>query len=76
LGAAIAKLFANEEAKVLVGDINIAGADAVISASPVGSIIAQQLNVIRRADWDAAIERILKEFGQLDILINTRRNKL
>ncbi|KAJ6083055.1 hypothetical protein N7467_007190 [Penicillium canescens] len=69
-GAAIAKLFANEGAKVLIGDINIAGADAVISASPAGSVIAQELNVTQRADWDAAIERILKEFGQLDILIN------
>lgn len=24
----------------------------------------------KRADWDAALERILKEFGKLDILIN------
>jgi NAD(P)-dependent dehydrogenase (short-subunit alcohol dehydrogenase family) len=69
-GAAIAKLFANEGAKVLIGDINLAGADAVISATPAGSVIAQELNVTQRADWDAAIERILKEFGQLDILIN------
>lgn len=69
-GAAIAKLFANEGCKVLVGDINLDGAKAVISASPPGSIIAQQLNVTQRADWDAAIDRTLKEFGQIDILIN------
>ncbi|KAL1849966.1 hypothetical protein Plec18170_007062 [Paecilomyces lecythidis] len=69
-GAAIAKLFANEGAKVLIGDINLAGADAVISASPSGSVIAQQLNVTQRSDWDAAVDRILKEFGQIDILIN------
>lgn len=69
-GAAIAKLFANEGAKVLIGDINLAGAEAVISASPSGSVIAQQLNVTQRPDWDAAVERIMKEFGQIDILIN------
>lgn len=55
---------------MLVGDINLAGADAVISASPAGSVIAQELNVTQRSDWDAAVERILKEFGQIDILIN------
>lgn len=69
-GAAIAKLFANEDARVLIGDINIAGADAVISQSPAGSVVAQELNVTQRADWDAAIARTLKEFGRLDILIN------
>lgn len=55
---------------MLIGDINLAGAEAVISASPSGSVIAQPLNVTQRSDWDAAIERIMKEFGQIDILIN------
>lgn len=33
-------------------------------------MVAQELNVTQRADWDAAIARTLKEFGRLDILIN------
>ena len=69
-GAAIATLFAREGAKVLVGDINTAGADAVVAGCPPGSIVAQQMNVSQRKDWDEALARTLSEFGQVDILIN------
>lgn len=54
----------------MVGDINLAGAADVAAASPPGSVVSQQLNVTQRADWDSAIERALKEFGKIDILIN------
>jgi NADP-dependent 3-hydroxy acid dehydrogenase YdfG len=69
-GAAIAKVFANEGAKVLIGDLNIDSADAVINACPSGSVLVQQMNVTQRADWNVALQRTLKEFGQIDILIN------
>lgn len=69
-GAAIAKLFAREGARVLVGDLNIVSADALLAESPSGSIVVQQMNVTQRADWDAALDRTIKEFGQIDILIN------
>ena len=54
---------------MFIGDINTAGAEKIAAKFP-GSIVVQQMNVAKRADWDVAVDRILKEFGQLDILIN------
>jgi len=68
-GAAISELFVKEGAKVFIGDINTAGADK-IAAKFSGSVVVQQMNVAKRADWDSAVATILKDFGQLDILIN------
>ncbi|CAG9951994.1 unnamed protein product [Clonostachys rosea f. rosea IK726] len=68
-GAAISRLFADEGAKVFIGDINLKGAEEIANAY-TGSVIAGQLDVTKRPDWDAAVARVKKEFGQLDILIN------
>ena len=58
-----------EGAKVFIGDINTAGAEKIAARSQ-GSVVVQQMNVAKREDWDAAVDRILKEFRRLDILIN------
>ncbi|CAG9951990.1 unnamed protein product [Clonostachys rosea f. rosea IK726] len=63
------RLFADEGAKVFIGDINLKGAEEIANAY-TGSVIAGQLDVTKRPDWDAAVARVKKEFGQLDILIN------
>ncbi|CAG9955457.1 unnamed protein product [Clonostachys rosea f. rosea IK726] len=68
-GAAISRLFADEGAKVFIGDISLKGAEEIANAY-TGSVIAGQLDVTKRPDWDAAVARVKKEFGQLDILIN------
>jgi NAD(P)-dependent dehydrogenase (short-subunit alcohol dehydrogenase family) len=68
-GAAISRRFVSEGAKVFIGDINLAGADVIAKEFP-GQVITGQLNVTKRDEWDAAVEKIKKEFGRLDILVN------
>ena len=52
-----------------MGDLITTGAEAIATEFP-GAIVTQQMNVTKRADWDAAVERTIKEFGKIDILIN------
>ena len=70
LGRAAAGMLAREGAKVAVADINAAGAAAV--AEEIGqSAIAIPLDVVKEAEWQAAIERTVAEFGGLNILLNS-----
>ena len=62
-------MYAREGAKVFVGDLNPAGVQGVAERYP-GAVVLQTMNVARRADWDAAVERTLREFGRLDVLVN------
>ncbi|KAM5349152.1 hypothetical protein ACJ41O_008975 [Fusarium nematophilum] len=68
-GAAIAELFAQQGAKVYIGDINLQGAEATAAKHP-GRAVPLQLNVTSRLDWESALERIKAESGRLDILVN------
>jgi NAD(P)-dependent dehydrogenase (short-subunit alcohol dehydrogenase family) len=73
-GAAEAKLFAGEGAKVVIGDVRDelnAKTAAEINAKAGGkSVMAVHLDVTRAADWRAAVDRCVSEFGGLDILVN------
>ena len=72
MGAAEAKLFSQEGAKVVIADvleqegrqteaeINETGGDAVFV----------RLDVTRQSDWDAAISRTVEQFGRLDVIVN------
>ena len=77
-GAATSKLFASQGAKVLIADINVAGAEAI--ASTDANMVPLLVNVVERKDWDKAVEEVLKRFGRLDIVVNnagtTYRNKV
>jgi NAD(P)-dependent dehydrogenase (short-subunit alcohol dehydrogenase family) len=73
-GAAEARLFVREGAQVVVGDIldeqarQLAGE---ISAQAVShAAVAVHLDVTRAADWRAAVDTCVREFGGLDILVN------
>jgi NAD(P)-dependent dehydrogenase (short-subunit alcohol dehydrogenase family) len=73
-GAAEARLFINEGARVLIGDViddqasRLAGE---INASAGQRLaLAMHLDVTRAADWRAAVDACEREFGGLDILIN------
>lgn len=77
-GAEIARLYASEGAKVVIADINEAGAREGAGA------ICDQARAVRcdvtcRADIDAAVALTLSAFGRLDIVVNnagwTHRNK-
>lgn len=54
---------------MFIGDINTAGAEKIAAQYP-DTTITQQMNVTKRADWDAAVKTITEKWGKLDILIN------
>ncbi len=71
-GAAEARLFVNEGAKVVVGDILDEQA-AALAREINGNgraVVAVHLDVTRAEDWRSAVALCEKEFGGLDILVN------
>lgn len=72
MGAATARLFASEGAKVVVADILDAEANEVASGikSNAGEARSQHLDVTSEADWAQAVSATLSAWGRLDILIN------
>ena len=73
-GAAEARLFVNEGAKVVIGDVLDDQADGtareINSKAGPRAAAAIHLDVTRAADWRAAVEVCTREFGGLDILVN------
>jgi 3-oxoacyl-[acyl-carrier protein] reductase len=69
IGAASAQLMAAEGARVLVVDLNGAGAKTVAEriAAHGGQAVALGADVTRGADNQAAVERALGEWGRLDV---------
>lgn len=72
MGKSIAKLYAQEGAKVVVADYNFEGAETVVKeiTEANGQAIPMSVNV---ADGDAVnkmIEDTIREYGELDILVN------
>ena len=72
-GAAEARLFVAEGAKVVIGDVlddDCRKAAAAINARYSTSAVALYLDVTRAADWMTAVAACEREFGGLDILVN------
>jgi 3-oxoacyl-[acyl-carrier protein] reductase len=68
-GAGIARVYAREGAKVVVADINEAGASGV--AKEIGAAAAAlRCDVSKRADIDGAVALARDRFGKLDIVVN------
>ncbi len=72
IGAACARVFAAEGAKVVIGDINEVGAAAVAKdiAAAGGYALSRRADVGARADCDALVEHAIAHFGRIDILVN------
>jgi len=72
MGAATARLFAREGAKVIVADVLEAeGRElAAAIAAERGQARFQRLDVASAAAWEAAVAAALADYGRLDILIN------
>jgi glucose 1-dehydrogenase len=72
IGAACARVFAQQGAKVVVGDINEVGAAAVAKdiAAAGGYALARRADVGTRADCEALVENAIAHFGRIDILVN------
>ena len=66
-GRGIAEAFAAEGARVLVADVNEAGA-----AEVAGAILGTHagMDVSRDADWEAVTARAMEAWGRIDILVN------
>lgn len=67
-GAAEARHFAAEGAKVVLADIDPAGAE--IARSIGSGAIFQLLDIAEADQWQAAISRTLETFDKIDILVN------
>jgi len=72
MGAAEARLFAQQGASVIVADIDDAGSKAVVHdiTDAGGRAIATHLDVSDAASWDKAIAAGVKAFGDINILVN------
>ena len=69
MGAATAKLFAAEGAKVVVSDI--LEKEGKVLAKEIGSEARfHKLDVTSEVDWDALVAETLSTYGRIDILIN------
>lgn len=71
IGCALAKHLCEADAKVYAGDINQAGLNTLVEkAQGQHTITAVTLDVSLESDFSAAIERILADHGQLDMIVN------
>jgi 3-oxoacyl-[acyl-carrier protein] reductase len=77
-GRAIAEAFAREGAKVMIADVDGAGARAA-AAAIAASAAAVTCDVARKADVEAMVAETVATFGGLDIVVNnagtTHRNQ-
>ena len=71
-GAAEARLFAQEGAKVLLADVSDPEGMAVAAeiAEAGGDAVYVHLDVTNEAEWDAAVQVAVSSFGKLDVLVN------
>jgi 3(or 17)beta-hydroxysteroid dehydrogenase len=69
IGLATAALLADEGAKVVLTDLDDAGAGAAI-ASAKGARF-HKLDVTQESEWVAVTDAVASEFGRLDILVNS-----
>ena len=78
-GAGIAKLFAEQGAKVVVADINEDGGKRTTQTVP-RSMKFYNMNVAKARDWQLLVEITQDAFGGVDCLVNnagtTYRNKV
>ncbi|KAF2094649.1 short-chain dehydrogenase/reductase SDR [Rhizodiscina lignyota] len=78
-GAAMSERFSQEGCKVLIGDLNESAAKATADKIGSSNIKVRKMDVTQEADWKAAVESCVKDFGRLDIVVNnagwTYKNK-
>lgn len=72
MGKAIAELFAAEGAKVVVSDLKVESAQAVVSGIEAkgGTALAIAADVAKEEDVQQLIDTAVKTYGTVDILIN------
>ena len=71
-GAAEARLFAQEGAKVVIGDLlDVDGMRVAAEIAELGGeAVYVHLDVTREEDWQGAVQAAVSAFGKLDVLVN------
>ena len=72
MGAAEARMFAREGAKVVIGDVLDAdGRQVEAEINEIGGeCVFVHLDVTQESEWQQAVETAVSRFGKLDILVN------
>lgn len=72
IGLAIAQLFAEHGARLVIGDINGEQAEAACQqlAAKGARAVAVQVDVREQSQVQRMVERAVAEFGQLDVMVN------
>jgi 3-oxoacyl-[acyl-carrier protein] reductase len=72
IGRAVAEVLAAAGARVVLGDLDLAGAQSAAReiAARGGAALAQRIDVSVRSDHEALVARALAEYGRLDVLAN------
>ncbi len=73
IGKGIAELFSEEGAKVALCDMNFEGAKSAaseISQKTGGKVVPVSVDITKKNKVEGAVEKIVKEFGTIDILVN------
>ncbi len=72
IGAAIAERLAEEDAIVVVSDIDHAGAaeTAALISEKGGNVTAVKQDVTSQRDWEEVMAAMLADHGRLDVLVN------
>ena len=72
MGAAEARMFAKEGARVAIGDVLEEEGRRVVEqiSEAGGQALFFLLDVTKEADWNNAISATVREFGKLDVLVN------
>src|SRR5947208_12834021 len=72
MGAVEARLFAQEGARIVIGDI-LEGEGAAVAAgigAKGGEAVFVRLDVTSESDWERAVATVERRFGKLDVLVN------
>ncbi len=72
IGAAITKMFAQEGAKLVIGDVLEEEGQRTANevADGGGECFFVKLDVTSESDWEQATREVVTRFGRLDILVN------
>lgn len=70
MGEAIARMFAQEGARVLATDIQVEKLNGWVLEAGLPSIVGMRHEVQSPADWQLVVNKALELYGKIDILIN------
>ncbi|WP_099332072.1 glucose 1-dehydrogenase [Actinomyces minihominis] len=69
MGAADARLFVKEGAKVVITDLNVEGGEALAAELGENAIFMQH-NVASEEEWNTIVAGTIAAFGRIDVLVN------